>query len=87
MSLVPNIFEWIYLLNLLISTIVKMERTMNIRIDEEEAEVDGARSEGTSEEVEADVERLERKEDGELDEVKRSSLSNDIECFKRELTL
>ena len=64
-----------------------MERTMNIRIDEEEAEVDGARSEGTSEEVEADVERLERKEDGELDEVKRSSLSNDIECFKRELTL
>lgn len=38
-------------------------------------------------EVEADVERVERKEVEDLDEVKRSSLSNDIECFKRELAL
>lgn len=35
MSLVRHIFEWIYLLNLFISTIIVMiaERTMNIRID------------------------------------------------------
>ena len=37
--------------------------------------------------MEADVERVERREDRNLDEVKRSSLSNDIECFKRELAL
>jgi hypothetical protein len=38
-------------------------------------------------EAEVEVERVDRKEGGDLDEVKRSSLSNDIECFKRELAL
>lgn len=38
-------------------------------------------------EAEVDVGRVERKEVGDLDDVKRSSLSNDIECFKRELAL
>lgn len=48
---------------------------------------DGRKSDGRSEEVEVEEERIERKDEGELDEVKRSSLSNDIECFKKELTL